>query len=291
VTGETRGRKRRVVGTTTNASLSNTATTSSTVEGILREEKACLCGGWITQEETRLVVMCDGCGRWYHGDCVQVDTDAVEFIDKYYCPSCIAKGYQSSWKRECRRIDCSRAARFNSKFCSDECGILVAMRRIYAQTDSTDTMDDIEQDAQTALEEQRRLIQARIECVERRLTRLNERIQSVSDTPDICCFVDNVVLDSDDEWEDPKLEQERSTQQPCTEPRKSCRKHQGWIELKRADLLKELQIEQHQALVVDQKLEQLQQIRQERKGLDLFVKHTHQIVDDPDMNTDPISIV
>ena len=73
------------------------------------------------------MIACDGgCDEWYHGNCVNIRERDGDLIDKYVCPRCTKVGFQTTWKRMCRRADCRKPARVladpPSKYCSKECG-------------------------------------------------------------------------------------------------------------------------------------------------------------------------
>ncbi|RKP23684.1 hypothetical protein SYNPS1DRAFT_5089, partial [Syncephalis pseudoplumigaleata] len=50
----------------------------------------CICRA-LVYDEQRFMILCDGCGQWFHGDCVDVEEATAEFLDKYYCPHCTGK--------------------------------------------------------------------------------------------------------------------------------------------------------------------------------------------------------
>ena len=75
------------------------------------------------------MIACDGqCEDWYHGKCVGIEERDGDLIDKYICPSCTREGFQTTWKRMCRRKACRKPARVTddppSKYCSYACGKL-----------------------------------------------------------------------------------------------------------------------------------------------------------------------
>jgi COMPASS component SPP1 len=75
------------------------------------------------------MIACDGqCEDWYHGKCVGIEERDGDLIDKYICPSCTREGFQTTWKRMCRRKACRKPARVTddppSKYCSQACGKL-----------------------------------------------------------------------------------------------------------------------------------------------------------------------
>ena len=73
------------------------------------------------------MIACDGqCEDWFHGKCVGIQERDGDLIDKYICPNCTREGFQTTWKRMCRRLGCRKPARVTdfppSKYCSPDCG-------------------------------------------------------------------------------------------------------------------------------------------------------------------------
>ena len=73
------------------------------------------------------MIACDGqCEDWYHGKCVGIRASDGDLIDKYICLNCTREGYQTTWKRMCRRQPCRKPALVGnnppSKYCSADCG-------------------------------------------------------------------------------------------------------------------------------------------------------------------------
>jgi len=73
------------------------------------------------------MIACDGgCDEWFHGNCVNIRERDGDLIDKYVCPNCERSGFQTTWKRMCRRKGCRKPALVfqdpPSKYCSKECG-------------------------------------------------------------------------------------------------------------------------------------------------------------------------
>ncbi|EDV24137.1 uncharacterized protein TRIADDRAFT_27303, partial [Trichoplax adhaerens] len=65
----------------------------------------------------RLMICCDGCDEWFHGDCVGIKNEDANMIKKFYCPNCIEKNnelrttYKSKKKREDRHQEEKRQKR------------------------------------------------------------------------------------------------------------------------------------------------------------------------------------
>ncbi|KAG0379932.1 hypothetical protein BGX24_011001 [Mortierella sp. AD032] len=88
----------------------------------------CICR--TVYDPTRFMIACDGCDDWFHGDCVGVAEKDSDMVDKYYCKRCEEKGRYGSLKKKCFREGCQKSAARKSKYCSKECGLLVATQRI-----------------------------------------------------------------------------------------------------------------------------------------------------------------
>ncbi|KAI9490371.1 hypothetical protein BDB00DRAFT_728010, partial [Zychaea mexicana] len=39
-------------------------------------------------ESPRYMLLCDHCGKWFHGACVGITARDGEFLDLYYCKEC-----------------------------------------------------------------------------------------------------------------------------------------------------------------------------------------------------------
>lgn len=99
------------------------------------------------------------CDEWYHPGCVGLREMALELVDTFFCPRCVAGSsfwvevygvvlsqnipvpkvapdpslLVTSYKAVCARPDCRKPARAPlSKYCSDDCGIKVVMARVDA---------------------------------------------------------------------------------------------------------------------------------------------------------------
>ncbi|KAF9148408.1 hypothetical protein BG015_009855 [Linnemannia schmuckeri] len=88
----------------------------------------CICR--TVYDPSRFMIACDGCDDWFHGDCVGVAEKDSDMVDKYYCKRCEEKGRFESLKKKCFREGCQKSAGRKSKYCSKECGLLVATQRI-----------------------------------------------------------------------------------------------------------------------------------------------------------------
>jgi COMPASS component SPP1 len=87
----------------------------------------CICR---KPDNHRWMIGCDGgCDDWFHGSCVDMAQADEDLVDKFICPNCEAAGRgETTWKPMCRREGCRRPARLvkgkESKYCSDDCGVL-----------------------------------------------------------------------------------------------------------------------------------------------------------------------
>ncbi|XP_014553793.1 hypothetical protein COCVIDRAFT_106765 [Bipolaris victoriae FI3] len=87
----------------------------------------CLCK---KPDNHRWMIGCDGgCDDWFHGDCVNMKQADEELVDRFICPLCEENGRgHTTWKPMCRRDGCRKPARLTkgkeSKYCSDDCGLL-----------------------------------------------------------------------------------------------------------------------------------------------------------------------
>jgi COMPASS component SPP1 len=87
----------------------------------------CICK---KPDNHKWMIGCDGgCDDWFHGDCVNMKQADEELVDKFICSLCEENGKgNTTWKPMCRRDGCRKPARLmkdrESKYCSDECGVL-----------------------------------------------------------------------------------------------------------------------------------------------------------------------
>lgn len=87
----------------------------------------CICK---KPDNHKWMIGCDGgCDDWFHGDCVDMKQADEGLVDRFICPLCEENGKgNTTWKPMCRRDGCRRPARLakdkESKYCSDECGML-----------------------------------------------------------------------------------------------------------------------------------------------------------------------
>ncbi|KAI9009180.1 hypothetical protein DFJ74DRAFT_772777 [Hyaloraphidium curvatum] len=96
----------------------------------------CVCEGrFVGMEETVSWIACDVCDSWFHGECVQMPPALMELCEKWFCPSCrVHEGRTHLWHKPCANELCARRwhadAEGGSKYCSRECGVAVAERRL-----------------------------------------------------------------------------------------------------------------------------------------------------------------
>lgn len=99
----------------------------------------CICQ--VTYTDERFMIACDGCDNWFHGQCVGISEDDAQLLDRWFCPDCANDGSKegeiriSVWKEQCADEECKKAARgssvkFGSKYCSNECAIKSAQRKL-----------------------------------------------------------------------------------------------------------------------------------------------------------------
>ncbi|KAF1832888.1 hypothetical protein BDW02DRAFT_501961 [Decorospora gaudefroyi] len=87
----------------------------------------CICK---KPDNHKWMIGCDGgCDDWFHGDCVNMKQADEELVDRFICPLCEENGKgNTTWKPMCRRDGCRKPARLmkdrESKYCSDDCGVL-----------------------------------------------------------------------------------------------------------------------------------------------------------------------
>jgi COMPASS component SPP1 len=93
----------------------------------------CICK---KPDNHKWMIGCDGgCDDWFHGDCVNMKQADEKLVDKFICPMCEEAGKgNTTWKPMCRRDGCRRPARLvkdhESKYCSDECGVLFMQEQL-----------------------------------------------------------------------------------------------------------------------------------------------------------------
>ncbi|KAF8976022.1 hypothetical protein BGZ46_008648 [Entomortierella lignicola] len=158
------------------------------------EEKLyCICK--TPYDKSRFMIACDGCDDWFHGDCVGVAEKDSEMVDMYYCKRCEEKGRHVSGKRKCIRGSCQKPAARKSKYCSKECGLLLATQRIHEsqarafgipiQTETAGQQHPPEQ-AQQQLQRRRRLTLADLDDRQRLLS-IREKMSHVRK---VCSILD-----------------------------------------------------------------------------------------------------
>ena len=93
----------------------------------------CICK---KPDNHKWMIGCDGgCDDWFHGDCVNMKQADENLVDKFICPQCEEAGKgNTTWKPMCRREGCRKPARLakdhESKYCSDECGVLFMQEQL-----------------------------------------------------------------------------------------------------------------------------------------------------------------
>lgn len=92
----------------------------------------CICKAKFYDDEVRSMLACDCCDEWYHASCMNIDEEKVRFVDQFICCLCEPNTrLRTTMKQPCAREDCTGIAPFPlSKYCSQECGVLVAASRI-----------------------------------------------------------------------------------------------------------------------------------------------------------------
>ena len=78
-----RGRPRKAPGTSSTSTQSPDPSSDTDVY--------CFCR---RPDDGRLMVQCDQCDGWFHGECVGVTTQEVADLDQYICPACMGDGGQ-----------------------------------------------------------------------------------------------------------------------------------------------------------------------------------------------------
>ncbi|KAF9961355.1 hypothetical protein BGZ72_004064 [Mortierella alpina] len=95
-----------------------------------KEDGALYCICRTPYDPSRFMIACDQCDDWFHGDCVGVAEKEIDLVDQYYCKRCEEKGQHGPRKNKCGREECQKSAGRKSKYCSKECGLLLATHRI-----------------------------------------------------------------------------------------------------------------------------------------------------------------
>ncbi|KAF9397946.1 hypothetical protein BGX21_008338 [Mortierella sp. AD011] len=155
----------------------------------------CICK--TLYDKSRFMIACDGCDDWFHGDCVGVAEKDSDMVDKYYCKRCEDKGRHASGKKVCIRGSCQKPAVRKSKYCSRECGLLVATQRIHESQarafgipihtgDNSTTEQHPQDQAQQQLQRRRRLTLADLDD-RQRLLGIREKMSHVRK---VCCILD-----------------------------------------------------------------------------------------------------
>ncbi|XP_054716831.1 CXXC-type zinc finger protein 1-like [Uloborus diversus] len=58
------------------------------VSEVKQSEVYCICR---SSDCSRFMIACDNCGEWFHGECVDVDSDEADNIDLFFCDLCRIK--------------------------------------------------------------------------------------------------------------------------------------------------------------------------------------------------------
>ncbi|OAF70947.1 hypothetical protein A3Q56_01314 [Intoshia linei] len=113
----------------------------------------CICK---STECKTFMIQCDICNEWYHGKCMGIEEIYADCINSFECSNCSASNkpdysldqeFQNkknikprkrsnydqtnqSYDIQCTGFQCLNNSRINSKYCCDECGIKVALKRI-----------------------------------------------------------------------------------------------------------------------------------------------------------------
>ncbi|KAF1843199.1 uncharacterized protein K460DRAFT_378397 [Cucurbitaria berberidis CBS 394.84] len=104
----------------------------------------CLCR---KPDNHRWMIGCDGgCDDWFHGDCINMKQSEEALVDRFICPNCEENGKgTTTWKPMCRRDGCRRPARLikdkESKYCSDDCGVLFMSEQLQRTAGANGTKD------------------------------------------------------------------------------------------------------------------------------------------------------
>eukprot|EP01129_Flabellula_baltica_P014413 TRINITY_DN6890_c0_g1_i1.p1 TRINITY_DN6890_c0_g1~~TRINITY_DN6890_c0_g1_i1.p1 ORF type:complete len:411 (-),score=93.92 TRINITY_DN6890_c0_g1_i1:40-1248(-) len=87
----------------------------------------CVCRRGISMEDSYLI--CAICSEYYHPECVNLSRDQAKLLSKYVCHQC--RGDSSVRRDKC--INCGKASRTGSRYCSHDCGISFATEIIFMQ--------------------------------------------------------------------------------------------------------------------------------------------------------------
>ena len=100
------------------------------------KELFCICR---KPDDHSVMIGCDGpCEDWFHLKCVAMTESKTALVQKWFCPNCAEKGFETLWKRMCRLPGCEKPARHDekkggtgivSKYCGEEHG-MDFMRRL-----------------------------------------------------------------------------------------------------------------------------------------------------------------
>ena len=94
------------------------------------KELFCICR---KPDDHSVMIGCDGpCEDWFHLKCVAMTESKTALVQKWFCPNCAEKGFETLWKRMCRLPGCEKPARHDekkggtgivSKYCGEEHGV------------------------------------------------------------------------------------------------------------------------------------------------------------------------
>lgn len=104
---------------------------SSSAESEDEDEKLhCICQ--TRYEGERIMICCDRCDGWYHPECLKMKETQVKLVDMFICPKCAkTTSDRTTFKVACIRNACSEPANPPlSRYCSERCGVLVALSKI-----------------------------------------------------------------------------------------------------------------------------------------------------------------
>jgi len=123
------------------------------------------------------MIACDSCDEWYHGSCINLTEDQAADIKTYICQNCREdiereentadkskkrKKTSSPEKKKCGNPTCSNSAAIGSKYCTYQCGIIVAKEQLKRKNAETQAKEEIVEDKNIDTEDTRTLRELRI---------------------------------------------------------------------------------------------------------------------------------